>query len=149
MIFVKGLTIKDWVIASLMFGAVFAMGVLMIGGFSTQSGVPNNMTDSNLAGHYSSLDSNLNTINQSIAAINQPGGLTLLSGFQAFLGGTVSILNLVLGSMGLIPSLFINFASDFGVPSSVAALFFAIASAVLAVIIIFAILNASKSGGKV
>lgn len=147
--FKKGLTIRDWVISSLMFGAVFAMGALMIVGYSADSGIPNNMTDSVIVSHYSSLDQNLNTVNQSIAAINQPGGLTLLSGFQAFLGATVSIFNLVLGSMGLIPSLFINFAGDFGIPSVVAVLFFTVASTIIAVIIIFAVLNAGKGTGRV
>lgn len=149
MMFKKGLTIKDWVIASVMFGAVFAMGALMIVGYSTDSGIPNNMTDSTLVSHYSSLDSNLNMVNKSIAAINQPGGLTLLSGFQAFLGATVSIFNLVLGSMGLIPSLFINFASDFGIPSEVTTLFFAVASVIISIIVVFAILNAGKGTGRV
>lgn len=108
----SGMTIQDWVLATLMFSAVFAMGVIMIGGFSYDSGIANNLTDSTIISHYQSLDENLNNINQTVSAVNQPGGLSLVSGFQAFLGGTVAVLNIVLGSMGLIPSLFVNFASD-------------------------------------
>lgn len=144
-----GLTIKDWVIATLMFSAVFTMGVIMIQGFSQDSGIANNLTDPTIISHYDSLDQNLNQINQTIGAVNQPGGMTLASGFQAFLGGTVAVLNIVLGSMNLIPSLFVNFASDFGVPSQVAVPFFAIASAIIAVLIIFAVLNSAKAGGRI
>lgn len=145
----KGLTLKDWVIATLMFSAIFSMGVIMIAGFSLDSGLANNMTNPTIESHYNTLNQNLADINQTINAVNQPGGLTLVSGFQAFLGGTVAVFTIILNSMGLMPSIFVNFASDFGVPSIVTTLFFTIAGALIAVIIIFAILNASKGGGRV
>lgn len=145
----KGLTIKDWVIATLMFSAIFSMGIVAITGFSQDSGIANNMTDPAIESHYNTLNQNLADINQTINAVNQPGGLTLVSGFQAFLGGTTAVFTIVLNSMGMIPSLFVNFASDFGIPSIVTTLFFTIVGALIAVVIIFAILNAAKGGGRV
>lgn len=145
----KGLTLKDWVVATLMFSAIFSMGIIMIAGFSADSGLANNMTNPTIEGHYNKLDQNLADINQTINAVNQPGGLTLVSGFQAFLGGTVAVFTIILNSMGILPAMFINFASDFGVPSIVATLFFTVVAALVAVIVIFAILNASKGGGRI
>lgn len=145
----KGLTIKDWVIATLMFSAIFSMGIVAITGFSNDSGIPNNVTDPTIESHYNTLNQNLADINQTINAVNQPGGLTLVSGFQAFLGGTTAVFTIVLNSMGMMPAIFVNFASDFGIPSIVTTLFFSIVGALIAVVIIFAILNAAKGGGRV
>lgn len=145
----KGLTIKDWVLATLLFSAVWAMGIIMIGGFSNDSGIANNLTDTNIQSHYATLDQNLNTINQSIAAVNQPGGLSIVSGFQAFLGGTVAVFTIVLNSMAILPSTMVYFASDFGIPTVVASLFFTIITAVLGIVLIFAVLNAAKGGGRI
>ena len=146
----KGLTVKDWVIISLMFSAIFAMGVIAISGYQAQSGLNTNITDPTIQSHYgNNLDDDLNNLNQSVQAISQPGGLSLISGFQAFFGGTVAILNIVFTNMGAIPLMFVSFATDFGIDSTVASLFFLILAAILTIIIIFAILNSSKSGGRV
>lgn len=144
----KGLTVKDWVIISLMFSAIFSMGVIAIGGFQKQSGLNINLTDPTIEGHYQDMNSNLNDLNQSISSITQNGGLSLATGFQAFFGGTVSILNIVLGSMASIPAMFVSFAADFGIDSTVASFFFLVCSAIISVIVIFAILNSSKTGGR-
>jgi len=149
----KGITVQTWVILSLMFSAITGLFFIMIVGFQANqlsngvSGV--NITDPVIASHYSDLDSNLQDINNSVSAINQPGGLTLASGFQAFFGGTVAVLNIALGSIGAIPLMFVSFATDFGIDATIAQYVFAVGAAILTILVIFAILNASKTGGRI
>jgi hypothetical protein len=153
MMYKKGIVIKDWVIMSLVFGAVFALFVVSITGYSSQAtndGLNGtNLINSAIAEHYNTLDQNKQIINNITNTMNTPGGLTPISGFQAFLGGTVAVFNIAMTNLLFIPSLLMSFATDFGIPSSVATIFLILIGGVLSYMIIFAILNASKGMGRI
>jgi hypothetical protein len=142
----KGITTRDWVLAGLMFGAVFSLGIILMSAYSAESGA--NIVDSNIEGHYNQLSNSLYGINQSINALSQPGGFTLTGTLSVFYSAMTTVLNIVFSSIAFVPTLFANFGNDFGIPTVVTNIFFAVVVAGLTVLIIFAILNASKLAGR-
>lgn len=144
----KGLTVRDWVLASLMFSGIFAMGVIALTGYANEAG-NTDIIDPTLESHYNQLQQNLGDINSSLKAVSTGGGLDLTGGLQILFTSTISVVNIVLGSLAQLPLLFINFASDFGIPTAVSGTFMVILLAMATVVVVFAILNSVKQGARV
>lgn len=145
----KGITVQDWVLISLVTSGMIALVIISIHSYSADSGIANNLTNPVIESHYNNLDQNIQQTSQMVNSMNQSGGLTLLTGFQAFMGGTVSVLNIALGSITVIPMMLAYISSDFGIPSEVTITLFTILTGMLGVVIIFAIINSAKAGGRV
>jgi hypothetical protein len=144
----KGITTKDWVIVVLLFGGIFALGTVVIADYATTNSAPG-MVSGSIASHYSTMQSSLNLINDTQNAVAQPGGLTLTGGLSIFATGVITVLSVVLGSMAMIPSTIMYVVSDFGIDTTTGYIFMSLITSGLVVLIIFAILNASKMAGRV
>jgi hypothetical protein len=143
----KSITTKDWVLAMLIFGGIFVLGTIVISDYALENDAPG-MVNNEIAGHYNTMQTSLNYINQTQNAVAQPGGLTLTGGLSIFATGVVTVLNVVLGSLSVIPSTIMYLVSDFGFDTTTGYVFMSLLAAGLTVLIIFAILNASKISGR-
>lgn len=144
----KGISVQTWVIASILFSGIFALFILSIGSFAEQYDASGNVVDSELEARYNKLDNFTSQVERIKDTVQQPEGLSLIGEFRVLFSSTLGVLNTVLSSINLIPSIIGNFAEDFGIPSQVVNVFFIIATSILTVLIIFAILNAG-SGSRV
>lgn len=148
----RGLTVRDWIITLFVFSGVFVLGTMMIYGASTSAadnGIANNITNGVIESHYNQLSGNIERIQDVYGQVNSSGGLQPQTGYQAFLGSTIGVLNIGLLSINELPSMMYYAASDFGLNSTVMTVFLSIVAGVITIAVVFAILNASKLAGRV
>jgi len=148
MITKKGITTKDWILAMLIFSGIFALGVVAIADYAATNDAPG-IVNNEIASHYNNMQSSLNIVNETQTAVTQPGGLTLTGGLSIFATGVITVLNVLLSSLLMIPSTLMYAVGDFGFDTTAGYIFLSVCAAGLTILIIFAILNASKMAGRV
>lgn len=138
-----GIELRYWVVSIILFSGVFAMMTLAFhdaaAGYNT-----GNITNPDIEARYNQLESQEEIVAGLKETVGGDEGLNLLNTLGTVFTGTIGVLNAVLSSIVFIPTVFASFALDFGIPTIVSNMFFVVASLVITVLIIFAILNAIR-----
>lgn len=146
--FTKSMTTRDWVLAILVFGGVFALGALAITGYANANHATG-MVNPTIENHYNNMQSSLDMVNQTMGAVTQPGGLSLIGAISVFSQGLLAVLNIILSSLLFVPTMLFSLIGDFGLDSTAGYIFLSVLAGGATVLVIFAILNASKLAGRV
>lgn len=139
----KGIELRYWVISLILFSGVFALMVIAYQDAASSYGIAN-ITDSEIEERYDQLANQTSLIENLKETTGDDEGLQLLNVLGTIFTATIGILNLMLSSLTFLPSMFANFALDFGIPTEVTNTFFIIVTLVITTLIIFAIANAIR-----
>jgi len=138
-----GIELRYWIVSIILFSGAFAM--LVIAFHDAADGYDMlNMTNPEIEARYNQLENQSQLVSDLEETVSGDEGLQLLNALGTIFTGTLGVLNLVFASIAFIPTVFANFASDFGIPTIVTNLFFTVIGLALTVLIIFAILNAIR-----
>lgn len=138
-----GIELRYWIVSLILFSGIFAL--LTIAFHDAASGYgATNMTNPEIENRYNQLSEQEDLVSNLQDTTSNEGGLQVLNVLGTVFTATIGVLNLVLASITFIPTVFANFASDFGIPTEITAIFFTIAGLIITTLIIFAILNAIK-----
>ncbi|MEX0597450.1 MAG: hypothetical protein WD512_13225 [Candidatus Paceibacterota bacterium] len=139
----RGIELRYWVVSLILFSGVFALMIIAFHDAADGYGVTN-ITNSEIEERYNQLSEQESLVENLQETTGGEEGLQILNLLGTVFTATIGVLNLVLASVTFIPTVFANFASDFGIPTQVTNIFFTIAALIITVLIIFAILNAIK-----
>lgn len=139
---------RDWIMILILFGAVTAIGYLIVADMANSStGYDvDNMTDESFQDNYDTLTETTSTIYQMQNATRSEEGMSVLSTYTTMFTATFSIISLIFGSFGMASNTMTNFAVDFGVPSSLANIIFPAILVLLIVAIIFVVISSVSRG---
>lgn len=138
-----GIELRYWVIGLVLFSGVFALMVVAFQDAAVGYGAEN-LTNSEIEDRYNQLSEQEDLIGQLQDTTGGEEGLQIINVLGTVFTATIGVLNLMLASVTFIPTVFANFASDFGIPTEVTSIFFVMVGLIITVLIIFAILNAIK-----
>lgn len=140
---------RDFIIIAILFGAVVLLGYLMVGDMEynyNEFNTTANMTDESFQSNYDTLTEASGTIYEMQNATASGEGMTTISTYTTFFTATFSIISLIFGSLGMMKNTMANFATDFGVPSAVANIFFPAILVILIATLVFVIISAVSRG---
>jgi len=138
-----GIELRYWVISLILFSGVFALMVIAFHDAADGYGVEN-VTNPEIEERYNQLSEQESLVDNLQETTGGEEGLKILNVLGTMFTATIGVLNLMLSSVTFLPTVFANFASDFGIPSQVTNTFFIIAGLIITTLIVFAILNAIK-----
>jgi len=139
---------RDFIIMLVLFGAVVAIGSLIVIDMADPSTGYNvtNMTDESFQENYDTLTETTSTIYQMQNATTSEQGTSVISTYTTMFTATFSIISLIFGSFGVAGDTMTNFAVDFGVPSSLANIIFPAILVLLIVAIVFVVISSVSRG---
>lgn len=139
----RGLELRFLLIGMVLFSGVFALMVLGFQDVAFNYDATN-LSNPEIEERYNQLAQQQSLVQNVQDSVSGEEGLQLLNVLGTIFTGTVGVLNLMITSITFIPDLFVNFASDFGIPKVVTQIFFTIVGLIITILIIFAILNALR-----
>jgi hypothetical protein len=138
-----GLELRHWVISLILFSAMFGFMTLAFHDAATAYDATN-LTNPEIEARYNNLEDQQDLVEGFKDTVSGDEGLQLFNLLGTVFTATIGVLNAVFSSVTFIPTVFANFASDFGIPTAVSNMFFTVVSLVLTTLLIFAVLNAIK-----
>ena len=131
-----------------LFGAITGLGFLVVSDLASSDNGYNisGVVDSDLEEHYDILGEVSDDIYTAQNATASGEGLSTISTFTIVFKATFSVISIVFGSFDLVNQVFVNFASDFGVPAAVANIFFGSLIIIAIAIIIFVVISSVSQG---
>lgn len=139
----KGMELRFWVVSIILFSGTFALMIIALQDASSGYNV-SNITNSEIESRYNQLSSQKSLVENLQETTSGEEGFKLFNTLGTIFTATIGVLNLVMSSISFVPSVFGNFASDFGIPTQITNLFFTIVGLMITTLIIFAILNAIR-----
>jgi len=138
-----GLELRYWVVGMILFSGIFAL--LVVAFHDAASGYDvENVTSPEIEERYNQLSEQESLVGSLQETTGGEEGLKILNVLGTVFTATIGVLNLMLASVTFIPTVFANFASDFGIPTQVTNIFFTMVTLAITVLIVFAVLNAIK-----
>jgi len=134
---------RDYVIMIIIFSVFAGIGGLIVYDMADNTngyGVTN-MTDGNFDSAYNKVQYAEGITNQMANSTTSKEGLGLLGGVELFFGSTVTVIQIVFGSLGTVNSVFGAMITTFGIPSSIANLIFPAILAIITTILVFVVVS--------
>ncbi len=143
----KGYLTRDFVIAG-----IFLMGIIAIMILMVQSVADNynnsDLIDEDFSANYDKLSNVTDNVGTILETTRSGSGLSFKGAFDATFGAAFTAIQLVFSTLGLMQNVFINFATDFGIPTAIANILFIVGFSIIAVTLIYVWLS-SISRGKI
>lgn len=135
-----------------MIAGIFLMGVIAIMIIMVQ-GVADNynnadLVDPEFSAKYDQLTNVTDSVDTILETTRSGSGLSFKGAFDVTFGAAFTAIQLVFSTLGLMQNVFINFATDFGVPTAIANILFIVGFTTITVTLIFVWLS-SISRGKI
>jgi hypothetical protein len=127
--------------------AIVALAYLMVGSMASDYDAPG-IVDSSFSENYDKLNENTEDINQLWTATTNKSGLNLINTADVLLSSTFSIAQIVFGGVKTFSSQLSTIPQDFDIPKSVSNILIGALISVIAVGIIFGIINAVNKTNK-
>lgn len=143
----KGYLTRDFVIAGIFLMGVIAIMVLMVQGIADSYNQPA-LVDEQFSANYNKLTNVTNNVETILQTTRSGQGLSFKGVFDVTFGAAFTAIQLVFSTLGLMQTVFINFASDFGIPSAISGIVFIVGFSIITVTLIFVWLS-SISRGKI
>ncbi len=143
----KGFLTRDFVIAGVFLMGVIAIFILMIQGIAINYNQPD-LIDEGFATNYDKLSNVTDSVGTILETTRSGSGLSFKGAFDVTFGAAFTAIQLVFSTLGLMQNVFINFSSDFGVPSQIAGILFIVGFSVITVTLVYVWLS-SISRGKI
>src|SRR5690606_13984201 len=93
--------------------------------------------------NYGKVNETTQRVSDALDAVSGKGGLSLVGSFQVLFASTLTVIQIVLGSIPLFSGMVTQFSTDLGVPSSIAGIIFPMFLAIVTIGIVFAIINSN------
>ena len=134
---------RDWVITIIIFSLFAGIAGLIVYDLSDPVNGYNvaNMTDGNFDAAYNQIQYSEGITKQMADASTSKEGLGLLGGAELFFGSTVTVIQIVFGSLGTVNSVFGAMIGTFGVPPGLANLIFPGLLAIITTILVFVVIS--------
>ena len=143
----KGILIRDWLLALLLFSVVIALFAIGSADLASDYGM-SRVIDSDFRDKYDEFSN----VTQDVATIQEDltsdEGLDIIGTVGGIFKVFYTLIGLIFGSFFLVGSQTANFAMDYGVPEVVANLIFPFAITAITIIIIFVIISALQRSNK-
>jgi len=143
----KGYLTRDFVIAGIFLMGVIAIMILMVQGMADNYD-RQDLVDEGFSENYDKLSNVTDNVGTILNATRSGSGLSFKGAFDVTFGAAFTAIQLVFSTLGLMQNVFINFATDFGVPTAVSNILFIVGFSVIAVTLIYVWLS-SISRGKI
>lgn len=138
----KGFTATNYVIGIVIFSTIIALSVIMVGGLATDYG-NEDIVDAEFSEHYDRLNEHTSMIDDSLSEISSDQGFSLIgSSFELLFKSTLSVLLLIVDSLGIFASQIIHIGEDFGIPTQVTRIMVLTFLAIVTIGVVFIVLNA-------
>lgn len=144
----KAFLARTWVIALLLFSAVFALMFLASSDLLTDYDA-DRYIDEGYREHYDKYTNASEDVGEMFEIARSDEGLSLLGAAVGLFSAVVSIIKITFGSLAIMGEQATNFATDFGVPTAIAGIFFPLIIAVMTVVLIFVLISAVNRGNKI
>ena len=134
---------RDWVIAIILFSLFAGVGSLIVYDIT---GVENgynveNITDGNFDSAYNKVQYAEGITNQMANASTSKEGLGLLGSVELMFGSTITVIQIVFGSLATVNDVFSSFIGTFGIPPQLANLVFPAIIAIITTILVFVVVS--------
>ena len=143
----KGYLTRDFVIAGIFLMGVIAINIVMIHGFAENYN-RTDLVDEGFSANYDKLSNVTDNVGVILNTTRSGSGLSFRGAFDVTLGAAFTAIQLVFSTLGLMQNVFINFATDFGIPNTIANIMFIVGFSIIAIKLIFVWLS-SISRGKI
>lgn len=143
----KGFLTRDFVIAGIFLMGVIALMILMIQGIAINYD-RTDLIDEGFSSSYDQLSNVTDNVGTILETTRSGSGLSFKGAFDVTFGAAFTAIQLVFSTLGLMQNVFINFATDFGIPTAIANILFIVGFSIIAVTLIFVWLS-SISRGKI
>ena len=143
----RGYLTRDFVIAGIFLMGIIALMVLMVQGIADSYG-RTDLVNEDFSSNYDKLSNVTDSVGTILATTRSGSGLSFKGAFDVTFGAAFTAIQLVFSTLGLMQNVFINFASDFGMPTAVANILFIVGFSIITVTLIFVWLS-SISRGKI
>lgn len=139
---------RDFIIILIVFGAVALIGFLVAADISSQNSGYNtpNVIDSKFSSNYDTLSDSASRVYKMQNATSSPEGLSSVSSTIYVFRSVFSIISLIFGSVSMVNNVFVNFATDFGMPTIIANILFPAIITILLTLLIFVIISSVSQG---
>lgn len=131
-----------------LFGAIVGLGFLVVSDVASPSNGYDvtGMVDPSFESNYNTLTNVSDDIYTAQNATASGEGLSTTSTFTIVFKATFSVISIVFGSFDMVNQVFVNLASDFGIPAAVANIFFGSLLVIAIAIIIFVVISSVSQG---
>ena len=134
---------RDWVVIIILFSLVVGIMNLVVydmadpvNGYNVQ-----NVTDPNFDSAYNKVDYASSITSNMANETTSNEGLGFLGGAELFFGSTVTVIQIVFGSLGTVNGIFASFITTFGIPPSLANIIFPAILAIITTILVFVVVS--------
>lgn len=141
----KGWVARDYVIASLIFSAVIALFVVMVGSIANDYDNPN-IINPEFSEQFDKFDNDTARIAEMWNATTSEGGLSLVGTADLLFFSTFRVISLVFSSVVATGQQLAGFGTFFGIPTEVSSILMILIFGILTVYIIFIIISSVRSG---
>ncbi len=132
-------------IAGIFLMGVIALFILMIGDISSNYQTTN-IVDEEFAQKYDQLTNVTDNVGVILETTRSGSGLSFRGAFDVTFGAAFTAIQLVFATLGLMQNVFINFTTDFGIPSAVGNILFIVAFSAIAVTLVYVWLSSISRG---
>lgn len=136
----RGFKTSDWIIATIIFSGIIALGVIAVNDLATQYD-NTDIIDSDFSDKFDKFENNTAIAADAFSEASGEGGLTLIGSFDVLFNSAFTIIALVFSSLSIVGSQAFGFTEFFGIPSTVAKIFFTLILSILTTIILFLVIN--------
>ena len=143
----KGFLTRDFVIAGIFLMGVIAIMVLMVQDIANNYN-RSDLIDQDFSSNYDKLSNVTGSVETILETTRSGSGLSFKGAFDVTFGAAFTAIQLVFSTLGLMQNVFINFASDFGIPTAIANILFIVGFSAITVTLIYVWLS-SISRGKI
>jgi len=134
---------RDWVIVIILFSLFSGIGGLIVYDMADSNNGYNvqNMTDGNFDSAYNNVQYAEDITNQMANSTTSKEGLGLLGSVDLFFGSTVTVIQIVFGSLGTLNNVLGSMIGTFGIPIGIANLVFPAIIAIVTTILVFVVVS--------
>ncbi len=143
----KGFLTRDFVIAGIFLMGIIAIMILMVQDIADNYN-RTDLVDEDFSANYDKLSNVTSNVETILETTRSGSGLSFKGAFDVTFGAAFTAIQLVFSTLGLMQTVFINFAADFGVPTAISNILFIVGFSIIAVTLIYVWLS-SISRGKI
>lgn len=141
---------RNWIVGLLIFFGIFAI-LAVSSGNVLEKYDKTDYIDEDFRDNYDQFDEMSEDYNVLFKDMTNEdkGLLKIIFGDSGIFKGFISLIKLIWNSISLLDDVTIQFMEDFGVPETIANIFFALLSAIVVILLIFSIISSANKGARI
>ncbi|MFA6074084.1 MAG: hypothetical protein WC758_08255 [Candidatus Woesearchaeota archaeon] len=127
----------------IIFGGCLSLFIIMVGSMANDYDNPN-VIDEEFQSNFDKFEETTSNAGEMYDAMNEPGGLSLISASELFFTAGFSVITLVFKSVGTASSILFHFPTYFGFSSTASIVMMTMLFAILTVLVVFSVINSLR-----